>query len=161
MEFLIDLDLMSFPPPTSHLSPPGITAAAGEHFARDLTALVEDIERTRDWFNAQMEAQLASLHQLQAAMRADDSGQGTSMAALFETPPAAVTVVAPEKEPARMTPLPASSSAPTASPAKTIVLPPTMMSALNPQMEQATLQELNTALSRAFAEISSRGGMMA
>ena len=34
------------------------------------------------------------------------------------------------------------------------------ITALDPELEQATLRELNDALSRAFSEISSRGGML-
>jgi hypothetical protein len=33
--------------------------------------------------------------------------------------------------------------------------------ALHPDLEQATLRELNEALTSAFAEISARGGMLA
>jgi hypothetical protein len=32
---------------------------------------------------------------------------------------------------------------------------------LDPELEKATLRELNDALARAFSEISSRGGMLA
>jgi hypothetical protein len=42
-----------------------------------------------------------------------------------------------------------------------IVLPPTHIVTLDPELEKATLRELNDALARAFSEISSRGGMLA
>jgi hypothetical protein len=42
----------------------------------------------------------------------------------------------------------------------TIILAPPLMATLDPQLEQATLYELNNALTRAFSEISARGGMM-
>ena len=57
---------MSFPRLNATLPPPGLPARSGEEFTHELAALVADIQRTKDWFNAQMDAQLASLHQLHA-----------------------------------------------------------------------------------------------
>jgi hypothetical protein len=41
-----------------------------------------------------------------------------------------------------------------------IVLPPTHIAAIDPEMKQVTQRELNDALSRAFSEISTSGGML-
>lgn len=121
-----------------------------DSLARDLAALVEDIQRTKEWFNAQMDAQLAGLHHLRAALNIDPSACGDSIATLFE-PPQPVE----EEEPIAVLPLP---PMPVAHPA--VILPPSKITSLDPDLEQATLRELNEALSSAFAEISARGGML-
>jgi hypothetical protein len=156
MEISVALAFMNSSLPSAAPSHVGTALLSGDHLARDLSALMEEIERTRDWFNAQMEAQLASLHQLQAAVQQDGQHHSSSMAALFQAAPASADVPALPPE----TGLPPAHVAEPAE-ATTVVLSPPFMTALNPQLEQATLQELNTALSRAFAEISSRGGMLA
>ena len=127
------------------------TPRSSERFADELASLVEEIQSTRDWFNAQMNEQLASLHQLRASMHADDEGYSTPMATLFEAP-----------HPVVVPPEPVEPAAPVAikHQHQAIVLAPTMAMTLDPQLEQATLHELNHALSRAFSEISSRGGML-
>jgi hypothetical protein len=144
---------MSFPSLTASFSAPATTARSGEQFSQELTALVDEIQRTRDWFNAQIEAQLSSLHQLRSSIQADESSASTSMATLFEAP-----------HPVEAAPVEAVVEAPVANaprqPHQAIVLQPTHITAIDPELEQATLRELNDALSRAFSEISTRGGML-
>lgn len=149
---------MSFP--SLDLAPPPSVPAlrSGPHLAHELTSLVDEIQRTRDWFNTQIEAQLSSLKQLRAAMQSDDPTSRASLASLFEAaPPVVATEVMPP--PAPMVP-----SAPVSHGGtpmhQAIVLPPTNVTTLDPELEQATLRELNDALSKAFSEISSRGGML-
>ncbi|MCB1277780.1 hypothetical protein [Prosthecobacter sp.] len=148
---------MSFPSLNATLPPPGSPTRSEDLFAHELAALVEDIQRTRDWFNTQLDAQLANLHQLCSAAKTDlpkpqpaESAYSTSMATLFEAP-------------RPVTPPPASeapAAATVCSVQQAIVLPPTLTAALDPELEQATLHELNNALTRAFAEISARGDML-
>lgn len=169
---------MSFPSLTASFPPSNAPAArSGEHLAQELAALVDEIQRTRDWFNAQIETQLSSLRQLRAAMQPDEPAYNASMATLFQAPqPAlagpstpsaqALALPAPVSTPVAVTPL--VSEVP-AAPVngngvkhehEAVVLPPTHITALDPELEQATLRELNDALSRAFSEISARGGML-
>lgn len=139
-------------PPSSHATLSGLQTAAcpPDSLARDLTALVDDIERTKKWFNAQMDAQLAGLRELRETIEMDTpAGEDPAQSLAAE--------VAPVEVPVRTSP-----SAPTPNkehPA--VVLPPSKIIALHPDLEQATLRELNDALTSAFAEISARGGMLA
>ncbi len=160
---------MSFP--TLELDPPAAASPVrnGAHLAQELTSLVDEIQRTREWFNTQIEAQLSSLRQLRAAMQSDDPTYRASIATLFEPPH---PVLAPE--PAASAPMAlmaaplAQAFAPAFAPAsqglaplhQAVVLPPTHVTTLDPELEQATLRELNDALAKAFSEISSRGGML-
>lgn len=164
---------MSFPSLTASFPPPNAAARPGEHLAQQLASLVDEIQRTRDWFNAQIETQLNSLRQLRAAMQPDEPTYSASMATLFQAPQAAP---AAPSAPALALPAPASPTALTPPDTEVptppvngngvkheheaIVLPPTHITALDPELEQATLRELNDALSRAFSEISARGGML-
>lgn len=189
---------MSFPalaPPTPAAAP---VFRSGTDLAHELTVLVEEIQRTRDWFNSQIEAQLRSLRQLRTTMQAgtDESVCRASVATLFEAPHPVVdeepellpvTVVPPPSAPAAATLVvtnafapPSSAFAPAtghlaptaehisnaisqafAPPAQqAVILPPTHVTTLDPELEQATLRELNDALAKAFSEISSRGGML-
>ncbi|MGV3662059.1 MAG: hypothetical protein ACO1TE_17875 [Prosthecobacter sp.] len=156
---------MSFP--TLNAAPPSTapSARSGVELAHELTALVDEIQRTRDWFNTQIEAQLSSLRQLRATMQAGEPACRASISTLFEAPHpivametlppvAAAVVMAP---PAAPNPFALGGFAPVH---QAVVLPPTHVTTLDPELEQATLRELNDALSRAFAEISSRGGML-
>lgn len=153
---------MSLQSSTATLSP-GLPARSGDLFAKELAALVQDIQRTREWFNSQLDAQLACLKQLCAATHVEEPKSKLSMATLFEAPrpvtlasaagPAPTTAPAP----APLAPLPVA-KAPTVHQA--IILPPTLTATLDPQLEQATLHELNNAMTRAFSEISARGGMI-
>ncbi|WP_395742043.1 hypothetical protein [Prosthecobacter sp.] len=151
---------MSFQSPNATLPPPGLTARPGDLFASEVAALVQDIQRTRDWFNSQLDAQLSALRQLCATapspMPAEEPKGGLSMATLFEAPrpvsaplPPPVVEVVATPEASKVT-----------SVHQAIVLPPTLTATLDPHLEQATLHELNNALTRAFSEISARGGMI-
>ncbi|MDP1591137.1 MAG: hypothetical protein Q8M07_25505 [Prosthecobacter sp.] len=132
------------------MTPPSLPAVAGDQLSQELASLMDEIQRTREWFNSQIEAQLSSLNQLRTAMQVDDSICSTSMATLFE---------APQPEVPALEPVLAFKGVQHQHQA--IVLPPTKIVTLDPEMEQATLRELNDALAQAFSEISSRGGMLA
>lgn len=153
---------MSLQSSTATLSP-GLPARSGDLFAKELAALVQDIQRTRDWFNSQLDAQLACLKQLCAATHVDEPKSKPSMATLFEAPrpvtmaPSAGLAPAAAPAPAPLPPLPFAKAPPMH---QAIILPPTLTAALDPELEQATLHELNNALTRAFSEISARGGMI-
>lgn len=143
---------MSSRPLTAAPPPPGLPARSEEQFAHELAALVEDIQRTRDWFNKQLDTQLASLHQLRTAMQEPRPVCSPSMATLFESPRPVTPPPEPEPPPPAITG--------TRPVHQAIILPPTLTTTLDPQLEQATLHELNNALARAFSEISTRGGML-
>ena len=147
---------MSFQSPNATLPSPALPARSGLPFEHELAALVQDIQRTREWYNSQLDEQLASLHRLCAASHADESKCSLSMATLFDAP--RPTMLTPAVEPAPTVPVVVEKK-PTA-PQQAIILPPTLTATLDPQLEQATLQELNNALTRAFSEISARGGMI-
>lgn len=155
--------LNAVPIPTTSSARPGV------ELAHELTALVDEIQRTRDWFNSQIEAQLSSLRHLRATMQAEEPVCRASISTLFEAPHPVVAVEALSPMSAAAM-LPAAAPAPSSNPMfalsglapvqQAVVLPPTNVATLDPELEQATLRELNDALSKAFAEISSRGGML-
>ncbi len=147
---------MSFQPPNAILPPPGLPARSGDLFAHELSALVQDIQRTREWFNSQLDAQLACLHRLCATTPVAEPQCSLSMATLFEAPRPVST---PQPPPVVEIAAPAEVTK-VSSVHQAIILPPTLTATLDPQLEQATLHELNNALTRAFSEISSRGGMI-
>ncbi|WP_395738166.1 hypothetical protein [Prosthecobacter sp.] len=147
---------MSSRPLTATLPPPGMPIHSGEPFAHEFASLVQDIQRTRDWFNSQLDAQLASLHKLCAATPKEEPKCGLSMATLFEAPH---PISQPQPPPVATVETPAVMSK-VSSVNQAIVLPPTLTATLDPQLEQATLHELNNALTRAFSEIAARGGML-
>ncbi len=152
--------------------PPGLPVRSGDLFANELAALVQDIQRTREWFNHRLDAQLACLKQLCAATHAEESKCTHSMATLFEAPRPVTLPSAVEPTPSTVTSAPAAAAPAPALPPpqvparavssvhQAIILPPTLTATLDPQLEQATLHELNNALTRAFSEISARGGMI-
>lgn len=134
---------------------------SGVELAHELTALVDEIQRTRDWFNMQIEAQLSSLQHLKATMQMEEPVCRASVSTLFEAPHPVVdveTLLPPAAPFSAQNPLFAHSGL--APVHQAVVLPPTAVATLDPELEQATLRELNDALSKAFAEISSRGGML-
>lgn len=150
--------------------PSGLPVRSGELFANELAALVQDIQRTREWFNHRLDAQLACLKQLCAATPAEEAKCTHSMATLFEAP-RPVTLPSAEPTPSAVSSAPPAAPAPAVPPPQAhvkavstvhqaIILPPTLTATLDPQLEQATLHELNNALTRAFSEISARGGMI-
>ena len=147
---------MSFQSPNATLPTTALPARSGLPFSNEISALVQDIQRTREWFNSQLDAQLASLHKLCAPAQSDESTRNLSMATLFDAPRPMMLV--PTVEPAATAPG-ATEKRPAAA-QQAIILPPTLMATLDPQLEQATLHELNNALTRAFSEISARGGMI-
>ena len=134
------------------LPSPTLPAPAEVQLSQELESLMDEIQRTREWFNTQIESQLSSLNQLRTAMQVDDPVSSTSMDALFYPPQ-------PVNLPPMPMPMPERKSA--QHPHQAIVLPPTHIVTLDPELEKATLRELNDALARAFSEISSRGGMLA
>ena len=157
---------MSFP--TLNVAPTSTapSARSGAELANELTVLVDEIQRTRDWFNTQIEAQLSSLRHLKATMQMEEPVCRAPVSTLFEAPHPVVAVeTLPPMSSVAVLPAPAphpvfalNGFAPVH---QAVVLPPTAVATLDPELEQATLRELNDALSRAFAEISSRGGMLA
>lgn len=160
---------MSFPTLNAVPIPTTSSARSGVELAHELTALVDEIQRTRDWFNSQIEAQLSSLRHLRATMQAEEPVCRASISTLFEAPHP-VVAVEPVSPTSAVAMLPAPAPAPSSNPMfalnglapvhQAVVLPPTNVATLDPELEQATLRELNDALSKAFAEISSRGGML-
>ena len=134
--------------PFSNVLSPSVPSPSPDRLECDLAALMDDIQRTRAWLNTQMDAQLASLQQIQTAMQIHEPPPRHPMAALFEAPPP-VMELTPAEPPVAVAPK-----------AHAVVLSPAKTASLDPDLEQATLQELNTALSRAFAEISARGGLV-
>lgn len=150
---------MSLPSTNATLSPHGLPAHSGDLFANELATLVQDIQRTREWFNSQLDAQLACLRRLCAATPANEVAKcAPSKSTLYEAPRPVMVEPAPAAEAPPLAPPPAAKAIPTVHQA--IILPPTLTATLDPELEQATLHELNTALTRAFAEISARGGMI-
>jgi hypothetical protein len=141
---------MSLPHFPMTLPSPTLPAPAGGQLSQDLESLMDEIQRTREWFNTQIESQLSSLNQLRTAMQVDDPVFSTSMDALFYPP-----------QPVNPPPMPVPERKSAQHPHQAIVLPPTHIVTLDPELEKATLRELNDALARAFSEISSRGGMLA
>lgn len=141
---------MSLPLSPATMTPPSLPAVAGDQLSQELASLMDEIQRTREWFNSQIEAQLSSLNQLRTAMQVDDSLCSTSMATLFEAPQPEMPVLEP-----------VFAFKGVQHQHQAIVLPPTKIVTLDPEMEQATLRELNDALAQAFSEISARGGMLA
>jgi len=138
-------------PPTlpTELSAPQFATLPPDCLARNLAALMDDLQRTKEWFNAQMDAQVAGLLQLRTALNIDKPACTESMATLYAAPnPLEVEEFAPQQVRASAAAHPA------------VILPPSKIMSLDPELEQATLRELNDALSSAFAEISSRGGML-
>ena len=141
---------MSLPHFHSTLPSPALQAPAGGQLSQELDSLMDEIQRTREWFNTQIEAQLSSLNQLRSAMQVDKPACGVPRDTLFQPP-----------QPVIPTPLPAPEWKGVQHQHQAIVLPPTNIVTLDPELEKATLHELNDALARAFSEISSRGGMLA
>ncbi|MDZ4288391.1 MAG: hypothetical protein U0984_10560 [Prosthecobacter sp.] len=87
-----------------------------------------------------VEAQLGALDSLCAAAPAAETSAMPPPTSLFECPPVNVQL------------------APAADfvPASSLVIKAAAPAALDPQLEQATLEELNSALSKAFAHIAGR-----
>jgi len=155
---------MSFPPLTAPFSAPATASRSSEQFSQELNALVDEIQRTRDWFNAQIEAQLSSLNQLRSSVQPEEPTISVPMASLFQAPRPVEAAAPVAPVPEAPVPVTLAPEAPPMVPAlpvhQAIIMPPTSIMAIDPELEQATLRELNDALSRAFSEISTRGGML-
>ena len=82
------------------------------------------------------------------------------MATLFEAPHPVTHATAEEAAPEPAAPPPPAAEKKISTVHQAIILPPTLTAKLDPELEQATLHELNNALTRAFSEISARGGML-
>jgi hypothetical protein len=103
--------------------------------ARQLDGFAAELQQTKDWFQQQMDAQIAQLNSLRERL--------TGAVA----PPAAAIV--PMSRALAMPPS-----------VKSVVITAPDQPGIDPHLEQATLEELNQALSLAFTEIASRGGMI-
>lgn len=153
----------STPPVAPLVAPP--VPPMDESVAQQLARMTAELQQTRDWFNAQIDAQLSSLQQLQERAPVNWPAVGTPAATLYAEPLPITSAEtksdgdAPGEPPSLAEPEQVN-SVNVGLTHKAIVLPPTRISALDPQMEQDTLRELNDALARAFAEISTRGGML-
>lgn len=98
-----------------------------------LEGFATQLKHTREWFLQQMDLQLAQLNSLRQSLEA--AAPLAPMAPLrrvIESPP----------------------------PSNSITLAAPNQPGIDPALEQATLAELNNALSLAFTEIASRGGML-
>jgi len=144
---------MNFQPLTANLTSPFSSSRNADPFVQELTGLMDEIQRTKEWFNSKLEAQLSSLNQLRITMLGEGAAFGSSMATLFEAPhPMESETPAPVADALEVSEIPPHQAH------QAIVLPPTHITAIDPELEQATLRELNDALSRAFSEIATRGG---
>ena len=103
--------------------------------ARQLDGFAAELQQTKDWFQQQMDTQIAQLNSLRQRLGA---------------PP--VPAPAPAAPLCQVLAMPPS--------ANTVVISAPDQPGIAPHLEQATLAELNKALSLAFTEIASRGGMI-
>ncbi|MBL9142985.1 MAG: hypothetical protein JNM99_04810 [Verrucomicrobiaceae bacterium] len=145
---------MNFQPLAANLASSILSTRNADPFVQELTGLMDEIQRTKDWFNSKLEAQLNSLNQLRITMLGEGATFSSSMATLFEAPhPVEAETPEPAADVLEVSEIPPRQAH------QAIVLPPTHIAAIDPELEQATLRELNDALSRAFSEIASRGGV--
>ncbi len=117
--------------------PPPLAPATPD-LASQLQGMLEDLRRTRESVLGQMDAQIArasgllkAIHSVPAPQPALPPLHPPAME-IMQAPPKLTSVVLASHEPA----------------------------SIDPQLEQATLAELNEALSLAFTEIAGRGGML-
>jgi len=122
--------LHPFPPPVV----PETSALASQ-----LQGMVEELRRTRESVLGQMDAQIARASGLLKALHA---GASTSPPALPPLHPPAQEIM---QVPPKLT---------------SVVLSSMEQPGIDPHLEEATLAELNAALSQAFTEIASRGGLL-
>ena len=108
---------------------------------RDIQQQLAALQKTMMQACQEFESQVAALAAVCQSAPTDLPKAG---AAVFEVPPPA-----PEVEAATPTP---------AAPPSKVVFEATCPSPLDPEMEQATLEELNAALTAAFAQIAVRAG---
>jgi hypothetical protein len=103
-----------------------------------LQGMLEDLRRTRESVLGQMDAQIARASSLLKAIHAP------------QTMPPALPPLHPPAHGVMQTPPKLTS----------VVLSSQEQAGIDPQLEEATLAELNAALSQAFTEIASRGGLL-
>ena len=118
------------------ISPP--TASAPLDLVSQLQGMQEDLRRTRESVLGQMDAQIARASSLLKAIHAP------------QTMPPALPPLHPPAHGVMQTPPKLTS----------VVLSSQEQAGIDPQLEEATLAELNAALSQAFTEIASRGGLL-
>ena len=114
-------------------TPPTMILTSPSPVEAQLEGFATQLKHTREWFLQQMDLQLAQLNSLRQSLEANAQFTPTpSMRKVLESPPSAnsITLAAPDQP------------------------------GIDPALEQATLAELNSALSLAFTEIASRGGML-
>ena len=118
------------------ISPPA--ASAPPDLVSQLQGMLEDLRRTRESVLGQMDAQIARASSLLKAIHA------------------------PQPMPPALPPLhpPAHGVMQTPPKLTSVVLSSQEQAGIDPQLEEATLAELNAALSQAFTEIASRGGLL-
>lgn len=104
--------------------------------ARQLDGFAAELQQTKDWFQQQMDTQIAQLNSLRQRL-------------VMPTPAPALESAAPLCQALARPPS-----------ANTVVISAPDQPGIAPHLEQATLAELNKALSLAFTEIASRGGMI-
>ena len=118
-----------------HPSPPAFAQTTPD-LASQLAGMLQELQRTRDTVVGQIDAQIARASRLLNHLH--------EAAAAQPQPPAAPALNALQAPP-KLT---------------SVVLASPQQSGLDPELEQATLAELNDALSLAFKEIASRGGLL-
>ncbi len=117
--------------------PPPLAPATPD-LVTQLQGMLEDLRRTRESVLGQMDAQIARASGLLKAIH----GVPAPQPALPPLHPPAMEIM---QAPPKLT---------------SVVLASQDPAGIDPQLEQATLSELNEALSLAFTEIASRGGML-
>lgn len=117
--------------------PPPLAPATPD-LASQLEGMLEELRRTREAVVGQMDAQIARASGLLKAIH----GVPAPQPALPPLHPPSVDVM---QAPPKLT---------------SVVLASLPQAGIDPHLEQATLSELNEALSLAFTEIASRGGML-
>ena len=117
---------------------PTPSAPATPDLVTQLQGMLEDLRRTRESVLGQMDAQIALASGLLKAIH----GAPAPQPALPPLHPPAMEIM---QSPPKLT---------------SVVLASQDPAGIDPQLEQATLAELNEALSLAFTEIAGRGGML-
>lgn len=115
-----------------------LAPAVPPDLASQLEGMLEELRRTRESVLGQMDAQITRA-----------SGLLRAIHGLSESPPA-LPPLHPPSQNVMQTPPKLTS----------VVLASSEPAGIDPQLEQATLAELNAALSQAFTEIAGRGGML-
>lgn len=117
---------------------PPPTAPAPPDLVSQLQGMLEDLRRTRESVLGQMDAQIARASGLLKTIHVPQT-----------LPPALPPLHPPAHDVMQVPPKLTS-----------VVLSSHEQAGIDPQLEEATLAELNAALSQAFTEIASRGGLL-